>query len=190
MSRLMRRKATHLLCLMIILVPILLTASVSAHDTNCQELVKSSSSHKIILDALSWEAFPFHCAEGDTLSGEFILTNNGDIFVGDQTKYDNWLLTGIDFLILNASNYDLWINDLSISPLFEMRTVYELAWSVETPSDGMWYVIYFNDSIFIKQVDGIIYHTTHNDFSFALTLLGLISLAFLLTLTFKFSRKN
>ncbi len=168
----------------------LLTASVSGHDDDLQGEFKSNSSHKIILDAVSWKAFPLQCAAGDTLSGEFVLTNNGDIFVGDQTKYDNWLLTGIDFLILNASNYDLWINDLSISPLFEMRAVYELAWSVETPSDGMWYVIYFNDSIFIKQVDGIIYHTTQNGFSFALTLLCLICLAFILTLTFKFRRKK
>lgn len=186
----MRRKATHLLCLMIILVPILLTASVSGYDNNFQGKFKSTSSHEIILDALSWKVFPLQCAAGDTLSGEFILTNNGDIFVGDQTKYDNWLLTGIDFLILNASNYDFWINGLSTSPLFEMRAVYELAWSVETPSDGMWYVIYFNDSIFIKQVDGIIYHTTQNGFSFALVVFGLVSLAFLLALTFKFRRKS
>ncbi len=168
----------------------LLTASVSGHDNYFQGEFKSNSSHEIILDALSWKAFPLQCAAGDTLSGEFILTNNGDIFVGDQTKYDNWLLTGIDFLILDASNYDLWINGLSIAPLFEMMTVYELVWSVETPSDGLWYVIYFNDSIFIKQVDGIIYHTTQNGFSFALTLIGLICLAFLLTLTIKFRRKS
>ena len=175
---------------MVILVPILLIGSVSGRDNNFQGEFKSNSSHEIILDALSWKAFPLQCAAGATLSGEFILTNNGDIFVGDQTKYDNWLLTGIDFLILDESNYDLWINGLSISPLFEMKTVYELTWSVETPSDGLWYVIYFNDSIFIKQVDGIIYHTTQNDFSFALIVFGLVSLAFLLALTFKFRRKN
>ncbi len=175
---------------MVILVPILLAANVNGHDTNFQGALKSASSHEIILDALAWKVFPLQCAAGDTLSGEFILTNNGDIFVGDQTKYDNWLLTGIDFLILDAANYDHWISDLSAAPLFEMQTVYELAWNVETPSDGMWYVIYFNDSIFIKQVDGIIYHTTHNDFSFALTLLGLISLAFLLAHIFKLHRKN
>ena len=175
---------------MVILVPILLTASVSGHGTNCQGGFKSTSSHKIILNALSWEAFPFHCAVGDTLSGEFILTKNGDLFIGDQTKYDNWLLTGIDFLILNASNYNLWVIGLSTSSLFEMQTVFELAWSVETPSDGLWYVIYFNDSIFIKQVDGTIYHRTQNSFSSLLIVLGLISLAFLLALTFKFRRKN
>jgi len=186
----MRRKTTHLLCLMVILVPILLTANVSGHDTNFQGALKSASSHEIILDAISWKAFPLQCAAGNTLSGEFILTNNGDIFVGDQTKYDNWLLTGIDFLILDASNYDLWVNGLSASPLFEMKNVYELAWSVETPSDGLWYVIYFNDSIFIKQVDGIIHHTTQNSLSFALIVLGVISLAFLLALTFKSHRKN
>ncbi len=186
----MRKKIPHLLCLMVILIPMQLTASVSGHDDYLQGEFKSNSSHEIILEALSWKAFPLQCAAGDTLSGEFILTNNGDIFVGDQTKYDNWLLTGIDFLILDAANYDHWISDLSAAPLFEMQTVYELAWNVETPSDGMWYVIYFNDSIFIKQVDGIIYHTTHNDFSFALTLLGLISLAFLLAHIFKLHRKN
>ena len=175
---------------MVILVPILLTASVSGHDNNFQGEFKSNSSHEIILDALSWKAFPLQCAAGDTLSGEFILTNNGDIFVGDQTKYDNWLLTGIDFLILDALNYDLWINGLSISPLFEMKTIFELAWSVETPSDGLWYVIYFNDSIFIKQIDGTIHLTTQNGFSFALIVFGLISLAFLLALTFKYHRKN
>ncbi|MCK4568460.1 MAG: hypothetical protein KAU48_14230, partial [Candidatus Thorarchaeota archaeon] len=84
----------------------------------------------------------------------------------------------------------LWVIGLSTSSLFEMQTVFELAWSVETPSDGLWYVIYFNDSIFIKQVDGTIYHRTQNSFSSLLIVLGLISLAFLLALTFKFRRKN
>ncbi len=189
MESMMKRKVRHSFFLFVILFSLLSLTCVSAGETNTKEDLNLKAAHEIILDALSWKAFPFQCAIGDTLSGEFILTKNGDIFVGDQTKYDNWLLTGIDILILDESNYNLWVNDLSAAPLFEIQNVVELVWSVETPNEGRWYVIYFNDSIFIKQVDGSIHIASQNSFSTTLIVLGFISLSFLLALTFKFRRK-
>ena len=89
--------------------------------------------HKFLLESVSWKSIPISCLAGDSLSGEFVLTSNGDLFIGDQTKYDNWLLDGIDFLIIDSANYELWINELSTTLLYERKGVFELSWSIEIP---------------------------------------------------------
>ncbi len=119
-----------------------------------------------------------------------MLTSNGDLFIGDQTKYDNWLLDGIDFLILDAANYELWLDDLSSTSLYEREGVFELEWSIEIPSDGTWYIIYYNDSIFMKQVEGNIQHISQSGFTDSLLIGILIGLPSLLTLIFIIRKKK
>lgn len=190
MESITKRNVKHSFCFLIILVPLLLVTCVSAGETNSREDLNPSISHEIVLDALSWKAFPLQCTAGDTLSGEFILTNNGDLFVGDQTKYDNWLLGGINFLIIDAANYELWKDDLSMTSLYERKGVVELSWSIETPSEGIWYIVYYNDSIFMIQVEGSIQHISQSGFTYTLVTVSLLGIAFLLTLIFTLRMKK
>ena len=175
---------------LLILVLSLVVASAEAWDQTLIDYEQPMATHDILLDAVSWKSFPIMCIAGDTLSGEFELTSNGDLFIGDQTKYDNWLLTGITFLILDESNFDLWINDQPAEPLFEREGVNILTWTVKIPSDGIWYVVYFNDSIFMKQVEGSIQNISQNGFTLGVTLIGLIGLSSLLMASFFLWKKK
>ncbi|MFW9843811.1 MAG: hypothetical protein ACFFEV_04485 [Candidatus Thorarchaeota archaeon] len=176
--------------LTIILLQIISVTDVSANNTNHLSNFATSSSHEIILDSLDWQATPISCHAGDSISGEFILTNDGDLFIGDQTKYDNWLLGGIDFLIIDAENYTRWLNDLPVITLYERESVVELSWYVEVPSDGIWYIIYYNDSIFMKQVEGNIQHISQVEFANSVLFVILIGVPSILALFFVFKKKK
>lgn len=124
------------------------------------------ASHDTVIDAISWEIFPIYCLEGDTLSGEFRIVSNGDLFPGDQTKYDIWLLEGVDFLILDEDNYNLWLEESTAAPILEKKSLVELEWSVEIPHSSTWYVVYSNDSLFMMQVEGTIVRSSPNSVFF------------------------
>ena len=168
----------------------LLIIGVDACDNSGQSAEHLIATHDVLLDAVSWKAFSYKCAKGDTLSGEFLLIRDGDLFIGDQTKYDNWLLGGIDFLILDEENYNLWIHGNTTSSLLERETVVKLTWSVEIPKSGLWYVIYFNDSIYMKQIEESIHHYAKNNPIALLALIGLSGLAATITTCLLYKRKN
>ena len=152
--------------------------------------VQPSATTDFVLEAVSWKSTSISCLAGDIISGEFILTNNGDLFIGDQTKYDNWLLDGIDFLILDAVNYELWMDDLPTTSLYERKGLTELSWSIEIPIGGMWYVVYYNDSIFMKQVEISIQHISPSGFAYTIAVVTLLGLAVLLIIIFTFRKKK
>jgi hypothetical protein len=165
-----------------------ITPVVDARDQTPNSKPYALAKHDIVIEAVSWKSFPITCSAGDTLSGEFRLVNNGDLFPGDQTKYDNWLLGGIDFLILDDENYDLWVEESIVTSIFEKHSLTELEWSIEIPHNGIWYVVYSNDSIFIKQIIGSIIRSGHNEF--LIQLIGLIGVASLLTLVLIYWKKK
>ena len=152
--------------------------------------IQSATIQDIVIGAVSYAAIPIDCLAGDTLSGKLTITNDGDLFPGDQTKYDNWLLGGIDLLIFNADNYELWINDISAYPLYERRSVVDLSWSVEIPNEGTWYIVFVNDSIFIKQIQSDIQHDSPASFMFTTSVITLLALASFCSLYLIFKRKN
>jgi hypothetical protein len=170
----------------------ILAVGVDASDYARSGMEHLLASQSILLDAVSWKEFPILCKTGDTLSGEFLLTRDGDLFIGDQTKYDNWLLGGIDFLILDEENYNLWVGGNLTTPLFERETVAKLTWSVEIPKDGLWYVVYFNDSIYMKQVEESIQHHTNSNPVILLSFLSIVDVAtiFVLALIYKPKKMN
>ena len=176
--------------LIMVLLQGILVIGVSAANSNRQRVLTFNISHEFVIDALEWEATPISCLAGDNLSGELRLTNDGDLFIGDQTKYDNWLLGGIDFLILDETNYELWLDDLPSSPLYERTSVIELTWSVEIPSGGIWYIVYFNDSIFMKQVQGNIQHISQRGFTYTLVIASLVCTSALLILLYVVRKKR
>ncbi|NHI88243.1 MAG: hypothetical protein EAX87_01900 [Candidatus Thorarchaeota archaeon] len=168
----------------------LLIIGVDAWDNSGQSAKHLNATQDVLLDAVSWKAFSYRCAKGDKLSGEFLLIRDGDLFMGDQTKYDNWLLGGIGFLILDEENYNLWAHGNPATSLFERETVVQLAWSVEIPKNGLWYVIYLNDSIYMKQIEGSIHHYAKNDPVAFLALVGLVGLAATIAVSLIYKRKN
>lgn len=112
----------------------------------------------IQLDALSWKSFAVACERGDTLSGSFRLTRDGDLFIGDQTKYDNWLLGGVNFRIFSEEDFQSWNQGLNVTADFERTNIERLDWSFKIPTTGIWYIVYSNDSIFMKQIESNITH--------------------------------
>lgn len=147
----------------ILTISLFIVSGVDAGAQNLNHHVQALSTHEIIMDANSYTSFTVFCQSGDTLSGEFVVKKDGELFPGDQTEYDLSLLTGIDFLILDEANYDRWKQDDSASPIFEMKTLVQLTWSVEIPHEGIWYVLYVNDSIYMKLVEGSIIHSGSSD---------------------------
>ena len=162
---------------------------VAAVDDNpsASNLVPSST-HDIMIDAISWKSYAVTCSMGDTLSGEFRLVSSGELFPGDQTQYDIWILEGIDFLILDEENYDLWIEDSAFSSILQKDSIIELEWSIEIPHAGVWYVVYINDSLYSHQVEGSIIRTGPYDTLVLLTVF--LGVALLLTLTVFYFRER
>ena len=174
--------------LLVLVFILLLATGVEARDHDLISGEQLLATHDIVIEAVSWRSFPISCAAGDTLSGEFRIVSNGDLFPGDETKYDNWLLGGIDFLILDEDNYDLWVDDSVVSPIFEGDSLVKLTWNIEIPSNGVWYVVYSNDSIFMKEIEGSIIRSGPNDI--LIQLIGLIGVASFLTLLFIYWKKK
>jgi hypothetical protein len=142
------------------------------------------------MDPLSTQAFHLQCDAGDILSGAFVVVMDGDLFPGDQTKYDYWLLTGVDFLILDAENYAVWLIGDEANVQFRTEDVSELNWSIEIPSEDTWYAVYSNDSIYMKQIEGSINHSGQDDFLFLILLIGIICTVSISTLVFITKKKK
>ncbi|RDE15908.1 MAG: hypothetical protein C4K49_05530 [Candidatus Thorarchaeota archaeon] len=92
------------------------------------------------------------CNAGDVLHGTFEVIQDGDLFPGDQTKYDIWLIEGVDFFIFDESNYNLWLEGSYAIAAYANERVSALSWSVRVPESGRWYVVYSNGAVFRKHV--------------------------------------
>jgi hypothetical protein len=145
--------------LLVLVVLSLLVAGADGALLNQSQRFEFLITQEISLQAVSWKAFDFDCVVDDVLSGSFEITVDGDLFPGDQTKYDNWLLGGITFLILDEENFDLWSQGNSVVAHYERENIIELSWSFNVPSNGKWYVVYINNSVYIKRIELNINHT-------------------------------
>jgi hypothetical protein len=158
-----------------LLLSLFLAAGAAAWEHNQASGSTPLSTHDIVLDAHSWTSFCIVGASGDILSGEFKLLNEGELFPGDQTEYDNWLLGGIDFLVMDEANFSLWKDELTATPILERHTLVELSWSIVIPYSGMWHIIYINDSIFMKELEGSINHVSQSGLILIFALGGVAS---------------
>jgi hypothetical protein len=154
-----------------------ITPVADAREQNPILSPQATATHEIVVNAHDWESFPLQCYAGDTLSGEFMITHNGELFPGDQTEYDNWLLGGIDFFVFDEENYSLWVDGSSATPLLEDPGLEELTWSIEIPYNDVWYVVYSNDSIFMIEIEGSIVRSgLYDQFILVIALVGLAAL--------------
>lgn len=174
--------------LIIVTLSLFLVCIADAGTQNPNHQVQALTTHDVIIDANSWQSFPVFCQSGDTLWGEFVVKKDGELYPGDQTEYDLSLLTGIDFLILDEANYDRWTQDDSVSPIFEMKTLVQLTWSIEIPHKGIWYILYVNDSIYMKQIEGNIIHSGSNEIW--LLVIGIVGLVPFVGVAYIYWRKR
>jgi hypothetical protein len=150
-------------------------------------------SHEIQLQSLSSKVFKMDCIGGDILYGEFVVTSDGDLYQGDQRKYDLWVGWGhgVDFYIFNQKNYEWWLEGESIIPYFERTDVNELSWSIGVNQSGLWYIVYVNDSpSYMKTVEGSIYHSSNVDYFLLGLFLGAVGIMVIILIIWHLKVKN
>ena len=113
----------------------------------------STGIHDFWLDAWSSCQYPVDCNAHDVLYGNVQVKQDGDLFPGDQTKYDIWLIEGVSFFICDQHNYDLWLNGKEITTALHTDHISSLSWTLEVPETGRWYVVCYSDSIFRKHLE-------------------------------------
>ncbi|MHA1962235.1 MAG: hypothetical protein ACW99U_18685 [Candidatus Thorarchaeota archaeon] len=140
------------------------------------------SSHDFWLGPLTHQTYTFHCQEGDTLSGSFTVTTDGDHFIYDQKKYDLWpgWGDGIDLYLLDEGNSSLWMNGEDFTALYAMNDLTTFSWSIVVARAGTLTVVYDNDSsVYGKQVEGSIVHfSREQNTNNTIMLVGFASLLF------------
>jgi hypothetical protein len=149
----------------------------------------STGIHDFWLDAWSSCQYPVDCNAHDVLYGNVQVKQDGDLFPGDQTKYDIWLIEGVSFFICDQHNYDLWLNGKEITTALHTDHISSLSWTLEVPETGRWYVVCYSDSIFRKHLEVSINHV--GVFTPAGLILAVSAAAFLalaITLAIKSSR--
>lgn len=105
------------------------------------------------LEAWSSQQYAFDCNAHDVFSGTLQVKQDGDLFPGDQTKYDLWLIQGVSIMICDQKNYDLWMNGKQATTILTKDHVSSCSWRTEVPESGRWYVVYYSDSIFRKHIE-------------------------------------
>ncbi len=143
-----------LVVLMMLLVLLVMPQVVKAKRVHQSQEIGPSDFHEILVDAVSWKTFALYCEAGEILSGSFEVVKDGDLFIGDQTNYDFWLLEGIDFFICSEASFQSWEKGDDIAVLFERSNAVKVTWSVEIPYTGTWYIVYWNDTVYMKTVEG------------------------------------
>lgn len=129
--------------------------------------------HEVVIDSLSWTAFSVNCQIGERISGSFQVRCDGSLYPGDEQKYDDWVPENIQFYILNEVNYLLFTESQDFNASYYREDISKLDWSFQIPASGNWYILYYNNSIYMMTVIGVI-NSTH---SFDLLLIIIIGFA-------------
>ena len=159
-------------CLFAVIITLLVTCA-SATDINSDNMIEIQASHHILLEGLSWKSYGMDCQEGDILSGSFEVLCDGSLYMGDEQKYDDWSLEGIEFYILDAENYSLFIQREPFEPAYARNNVLSLSWTFDIPSDGVWYVVYDNRTIYLMNIDGSMNRIDDSNFMIVMILSAL-----------------
>ena len=157
----------------IVLSTCLLTLNTSADNLQSEE-IRFLESHEIQIQTLSSKVYKVECFEGEMLYGEFEVTSDGDLYPGDERKYDLWLGwgNGVDFFVFDQYNYDDWLLGEDAISAFEKVDVISLSWSITIDESGLWYIVYVNDSpTYIKTVRSSFQHSSSSNQLLVLLLL-------------------
>ena len=122
--------------------------------------------HSLILDGLSWESHSIVCGANEMLEGYFEATSDGSLYPGDEQKYDDWVPTRIDFSIMSAPEFSRFEAGNSSYSVIEMDDVSEGSWSLRIPEAGEWFLVYYNPTIYLVQIEA---RTLQTDWSLMAT---------------------
>jgi hypothetical protein len=167
-----------------LLLLILLFTNVEARKNNLPSNLNANDSYEFSLDGLSWKAIPVDCQKGDHLSGHFIVSCDGSLFPGDEKKYDNWILEGVQFFIVDNSNFVLLEEREEFHAEYSVSNAIEITWTFDVQNEGKWFIVYFNDSIYMKTIVGTINRATNDETSYLLIILVLTGMTVAATLGF------
>lgn len=162
--------------LLVITITLLITGVSAVDDTN-DNVIEIQASHGFMLEGFTWKSFEMDCLEGDTLTGSFKVECDGSLYIGDEQRYDDWSLEGIDFYILDEGNFSLFIQRDPFETAFARNDVQSLSWTFEIPSDGVWYIIYENRSIYLMNIEGSMGRIDDSNNIIAMTLIVLAGAA-------------
>lgn len=162
--------------ILIILLTIIPTGCSTSHTISYTNQLQSE--YELIIDAFSWEMIPINCHEGDIVSGQFQVSSDGSLYPGDEQKYDDWTQEDIHFYIMNESNYFLFQEDQEFSAAYSRLDVSELQWSFRIPTEGRWYLIFYNDSIYMMKLTGSV--SDSYDYIPILLMIGFLSILVIL----------
>jgi hypothetical protein len=132
------------------------TCSVGPSSQDATRQRNALVTHSTILDAFSWTAYDFECARGDVISGWFNVACDGSLYTGDEQKYDDWSLEGIQFYVLDEYNYSRFLRGESFVACVAKHDVLGSSWSFIAQHDGTMYVIYENNTVHLMSVEGSI----------------------------------
>ena len=111
--------------------------------------------HDFWLEQFSFKSFSMVCQTGDSLRGSFLILVDGDQYQGDQQKYDIWpAVQGLTLMVFQNSEYLKWLNETNASSILMKKGYSELSWNVKIPESDIYYVVYKNDAITRKRIQG------------------------------------
>jgi hypothetical protein len=113
--------------------------------------------HDFWLEQFSFKSFSMVCQEGATLQGHFLILVDGDQFENDQQKYDIWpAVQGLTLMVFKSSEYLMWLNETDASSVFIRKGYSELTWNLKILESDIYYIVYKNDAITRKRIQGSI----------------------------------
>ncbi len=127
-------------------------------------IITQKMSYDFWLNPLSFKSFPLSCAKGTIVSGDYVILIDGDYYEGDQQKYDLWpAVQGIILMIFQDAEYQKWIHGDNFTTVLTKSGYPQLSWSATVFEDGQYQIVYSNDAITRKRIQGQI--TISNDLS-------------------------
>jgi hypothetical protein len=133
--------------------------------------------HDFWLEQFSFKSFPIVCQAGDSLHGSFLILVDGDQYQGDQQKYDIWpAVQGLTLMVFQNSEYLKWLNETDASSVLMKKGYSELSWNLKILESDIYYIVYQNDAITRKRIQGsiVIGNEVSQSIDYLLLPLGLI----------------
>ncbi len=134
---------------------IVLTMTIPIGQQFGDPIFTQKASHDFWLEPLSHKSFPITIMSNSTMSGEFKILVDGDQYTGDQQKYDLWpIVQGIILMVFLDSEYQNWLEDQNATAVLTRNGYPALSWNTGVIEAGDYQVVYSNDAITRKRIQG------------------------------------
>ena len=114
----------------------------------------SSPDVDFLIEPVSWRAFETVASEGQMILGYLHASSDGSLYPGDEQKYDNWVPVKVTFLVLSEDDYGQFCLGAQYSADLIHIDVSHCSWEFRVPSDGRWYFLYLNPTVYLVRIQG------------------------------------